>query len=77
MRLRDTLRGGDRLGSHENAIHDVPELYQRHCHKTSSTDGPGPQARPGNVLTEILFDDGGILEIYHIGRQVSETVIDW
>ena len=73
MRLRDTVRGGDGKGSHENSIHDMPELHRRHCQKTSSTDGAGRQAKPGNVLTEILFDDGGIVVIYHIDRQVSET----
>ena len=68
MRLRDTVRGGDHKGSHENSIHDVPELHQRHCQKTSLTDSPGRRDKPRNFLTEILFDDGGILEIYHIGR---------
>jgi hypothetical protein len=44
----------------------------------SSTDGPGHRSRPGNVLTEIVFYDNGILVIYHIGRQVSETeVVGW
>ena len=45
----------------------------------SSMDGLSPRAKSGNVLTEILFDDGGILVIDHsIGRQVSETqVVGW
>ena len=75
MRLRDTLRGGDRKGSHENAIHNVPELHHRHCQKTSLTDGSSPRARSGNFLTKILFYDGGILVIYHLGRQVSDTEV--
>ena len=28
----------------------------------------GPRARPGNVRTEVLFDDSEIVEIYHISR---------
>jgi hypothetical protein len=33
----------------------------------------GPRARPGSVRTKILFDDGGILEIYHLERQATLT----
>jgi hypothetical protein len=29
----------------------------------------------GSVRTEILFDDSGILEIYHLGRQAAETEV--
>ena len=75
MRLRDTVRGGERKCSHENSIHDMPELHQRLCQKTSSTDGPSPGAKLGKVLTKVLFDDGGILVIYHVGRQVSEAEV--
>ena len=75
MRWRDMVRGGDRKGSHENSIHNVPELHHRLCQKTSSTDVPIPRAKPGNVLTKVLFDDGGILIIYHVGSQVSEAEV--
>jgi hypothetical protein len=33
----------------------------------------GPRYMPGNVHTEILFDDGGTVEIYHPVRQATET----
>ena len=66
MSLRDTLRGGDRKFSHENAVHDVPELHHRHCQRR--VQGPLEPGRPGSELTEIPFDDGGILEIYHLDR---------
>lgn len=32
--------------------------------------------RPGNVRTEIVFDDGRIVKIYHVGRQVTETKVE-
>ena len=35
----------------------------------------GPRPRPGNVHTEILFDDSGIVEIYHTDRRASKTKV--
>ena len=32
-----------------------------------------PRARPRHIRTRIVFDDRGIMEIYHIGRQATET----
>ena len=54
-------------GSHENAVHNMPELYKHHCQRRVQwTVCLGPRARPGNVHTGILFDDGRIVEIYHL-----------
>jgi hypothetical protein len=32
-----------------------------------------PKTQARNVRTEVIFDDGGIMEIYHICRQAIET----
>ena len=32
----------------------------------------GPRGGPGSVRTEILFDDDGILRIYHLGKSVRD-----
>jgi hypothetical protein len=37
----------------------------------------GLKSRPGRVRTDILFDDGGILEIYHLFKQGTETEGQW
>ena len=39
-------------------------------------DCPRPRAVPGNTRTEIPFNDGGIVEIYHVDRQETETVTE-
>ena len=44
---------------------------------TNSVDSLGPGAEPGSVRTEIPFNDGGVLEIYHIGNQATETEVEW
>ena len=68
MILQDTMmENRSCVGSHENAIHDMPELYHRHWH--IQVQCPLELLVQG-ARTEILFEDGGILEIYHleIGR---------
>ena len=32
--------------------------------------------RSGNVRTEIVFDNGRTVKIYHVGRQVTETKVE-
>ena len=34
-----------------------------------------PRGGPGSVRTEILFDNGGILRIQHLGRKASEIEV--
>jgi hypothetical protein len=36
----------------------------------------GRRARLVSVHTEILFDDDGILEIYHVGRKATKTDVE-
>lgn len=35
----------------------------------------GPRGGPVSVRTEILFDNGGILRIYHLGRKAYEIEV--
>ena len=44
---------------------------------TNSVDSVGPGAEQGSVRTEIPFNDGVVLEIYHIGSQATETEVKW
>jgi hypothetical protein len=41
-------------------------------------DWRSPRGRdmPGSARTEILFDEGGIVEIYHVDKQESVTVTE-
>jgi hypothetical protein len=44
----------------------------------SSMDCLGPsRAGPGSERTEILFNDGGIVEIYHLDKQANEADFGW
>jgi hypothetical protein len=70
MILRDTMmENRSCVGSHENAIHDMPELYHRHWH--IQVQCPLELLVQG-ARTEILFEDGGILEIYHLDKETTE-----
>jgi hypothetical protein len=77
MRLRapNILRGGGCEDSQKNAIYEVPELHHRHCQQLVQWGILGPRARPGGIRTEILFDDGGVLKIYHRGRKANESEV--
>ena len=41
----------------------------------SLTDCLITSAGPGSVLTEIIFEDDGIVKIYHLRRQATETKV--
>jgi hypothetical protein len=34
-----------------------------------------PKIQARSLRTEILFDDGGILKIYHLGRKATESEV--